>query len=383
MSSDDPYLIPGYDVAKLDLLDATSGCFVGGAVGDALGYPVEFSSYREIADRFGTGGIASFALDEESGLALVSDDTQMSLFTAYGLMSFVASTFLGTGHPPVERYLYHFYLDWLSTQSSSELDDDCWLLRVGELRHRRAPGSTCLSALSSGTMGTIENPINHSKGCGGIMRVAPVGCCRRWSNTTSLTCGGLAARAAAITHGHPLGWIPAALLARIVHAIMFDGCGVLELPEAVTDAVEYASQLASTHLISKLTELVASAMRLARNSRPDAENVASLGEGWVAEETLAIALYSCLRYGDDFSSVVRVAVNHGGDSDSTGAVAGSICGAIVGYDAIPSIWKNDLELRDVILALSREFNYGCQGTDQIVSIDEDVAWIKRYGRLEL
>jgi ADP-ribosylglycohydrolase len=383
MPSDDSDWPQGYDVAKLGLLDATAGCFMGGAVGDALGYPVEFLSHREIVSRFGPAGIESFELDRESGLALVSDDTQMSLFTAYGLMSFVASSFMGSGHPPVERYLHHFYLDWLSTQGPTLADDDCWLLRVDALHSRRAPGSTCLSALSSGAMGTIESPINHSKGCGGVMRVAPAGCCRRWSGSTGLTCGALAARAAAITHGHPLGWLPAALLARTIHAIVFDACDAPGLEEAMSEGIVLVSELASTSHIQRLAGIMDEAVRLSRNSRPDTENIAALGQGWVAEEALAIAFYCCLRYREDFSSVVRAAVNHDGDSDSTGAIAGNICGAIVGCDGIPSGFKESLELRDVILDLSREFNYGCQGTDQVVSIDEDVAWIERYGRLSL
>ena len=59
-------------------LDKIRGCLFGGAVGDALGYPVEFLSEKEIFSRFGEGGILQYVLDEESGKASISDDTQMT-----------------------------------------------------------------------------------------------------------------------------------------------------------------------------------------------------------------------------------------------------------------------------------------------------------------
>lgn len=50
-----------------------------------------------------------------------------------------------------------------------------WIMNLPEMFSRRAPGNTCLSALAAGGKGTIEKPVNNSKGCGGIMRVAPIG----------------------------------------------------------------------------------------------------------------------------------------------------------------------------------------------------------------
>lgn len=66
-------------------LDKALGCIVGGAVGDALGYPVEFMSYHSIVSRYGPQGITRYAL--RNGIAQFSDDTQMTLFTATGLLA--------------------------------------------------------------------------------------------------------------------------------------------------------------------------------------------------------------------------------------------------------------------------------------------------------
>ena len=68
------------------LKDKIRGCLMAGAAGDALGYEVEFMSRKAILSRFGEQGIAKFALDN-NGKALISDDTQMTLFTANGLLN--------------------------------------------------------------------------------------------------------------------------------------------------------------------------------------------------------------------------------------------------------------------------------------------------------
>ena len=106
------------------------------------------------------------------------------------------------------------------------------------------------------------------------------------------------------------------------------------------------------------------------------ENEHRLGEGWVAEETLAIAIYCALRHPDDFSAGIIAAVNHRGDSDSTGAVTGNILGALLGYDAIDEKWKQDLELRGVILEMADDLYHGCQMEECGRDCDPD--WSRKY-----
>lgn len=77
-----------------------------------------------------------------------------------------------------------------------------------------------------------------------------------------------------------------------------------------------------------------------------------LGQGWVGEETLAIAVYCSLKYTNDFTKALRLAVNHSGDSDSTGAVCGNILGAYLGVQSIPEQWINQVELSDLIIKLA-------------------------------
>ena len=179
------------------------------------------------------------------------------------------------------------------------------------------------------------------------MRVAPLGLI---SKTDPVITDKLAAEAAAITHTHSLGYMPAAVLAHIISRLVNSDSGlkdiVYESKEAIIKLFEGDQNL------RKLADIIDLAIELSENDDNDLDNIHRIGEGWVAEETLGIALYCSLRYSDDFSKAIITSVNHKGDSDSTGAVTGNILGAMFGYDKIGQKWKENLELLDVILKVS-------------------------------
>lgn len=182
----------------------------------------------------------------------------------------------------------------------------------------------------------------------------------------------LGAEIAAITHGHPLGYIPAAVLTHIVHAAVYrDREDADTLKSIVLDAMNTVSDIfAGNEYLPELRMLIDKAVGLSENSSSDIENIEVLGEGWVAEETLAIAVYCSLRYCGDFSKGIIAAVNHGGDSDSTGVVTGNILGAWLGYNGIEEKWKRNLELKRTILEITDDLCDSC-------CID-DTEWMRRY-----
>ena len=359
--------------------DKVRGSLFGGAVGDALGYPVEFLRSREIFKRYGEKGICEYRL--ENGQALISDDTQMSLFTACGLLYGDTRYRMRGMGAPMETYIYADCLDWLSTQRGGEPEEKVsWLCNVPALYSLRAPGNTCLAALGSGQMGTMEKPFNNRKGCGGVMRVAPVAlfCKNTGEKDRIKAIDKLGAAAAAITHGHPLGWLPSAALVHVISRLVYGGCTYgQDLRDILQECEDTLLDLfGDGEDMQKLFHLIALAEKLAENDRPDVENIEKLGGGWVAEETLAIALYCCLRYPDDFDKALIASVNHGGDSDSTGAVAGNIMGAICGYDSIGEKWKDRLELKDVILEIADDLTDGCRMSE--FSEYRDEKWEHKY-----
>lgn len=335
------------------LQDRCRGSLVGGAVGDALGYEVEFMSLAAIRKRFGAHGITRYVTDSD-GVALFSDDTQMSLFTLEGLMNGIIAT--EAGRPDaILPYVSRAYLAWYRTQMSAPAPlSDSWLSRLCTLWSRRAPGLTCMGALESLDHG--HEVYNSSKGCGGVMRVAPVGI---FSGAHPNLYGDadtarLAGEAAALTHKHPASTLASALCAMTVAAcIGTDGhIGVQEFRQTVDGCLdrlrdvfrEYTDELPS------LAALVRRAFDLAESDMPQADAIRILGEGWVGDEAIAIALFSVMRHIDSFEDCVVCAVNHDGDSDSTGAVAGNIIGAILGYSAIPGYYLDSLEIEPVLVS---------------------------------
>lgn len=403
------------DKSRLDLV---RGSLIGGAAGDALGYPVEFDRYQEIIARYGKPGITNYELT--NGVAEISDDTQMTLFTANGMLMGLTRRYMrGIGGAP-EFYVEYAYEDWYKTQMKSYDDamaqDDkfcsnrhTWLSAIPELYAHRAPGNTCMTAIREMISG--ETPQNNSKGCGGVMRVAPYGlfcACHevRYDMEEVDIAGGEIAR---LTHKHPLGWIPAIVQTHILYRIVKDGgfdgldkaTAVKRFSDIVNEALEQLPGYLVMHPVSEMTwkreqpigevfhndverqrELVERALFLAGNELSDLDNIVRLGEGWVGEEALAIAIYAVARHIDSFEDTLVAAVNHDGDSDSTGAVAGNIIGAIVGYDAIPAKFKEHLELHDVILAIADDLHQGCiiRGDDEM-DTPEKQQWYKRYCKM--
>ena len=352
-------------------IDRFRGCLIGGAAGDALGYAVEFLTEAQIFARYGNGGIAAYEI--ENGLVRISDDTQMTLFTANGIL-------LGAGRKQTSGIMGSYtddirimYQCWYRTQTESypikNESPAAWLLNIPALFSTRAPGMTCLSAIRQGAGGTLEQPINQSKGCGGVMRVAPIGLYFCGTSIPYEVSDRIGAEAAALTHGHELGFIPAAALAHIIRAVTEKD---ITLKDAVTEAIAAAEKLfpRAAHL-AEHTAILQKAVLLAESATDDLSAVHQLGEGWVAEETLAIAVYCALKYAEDFDKAICAAVNHNGDSDSTGAVCGNLLGAYLGYDAIPQKFKDRLELHDVILEIADDLCSGCKPY-------RDEVWERKY-----
>lgn len=358
------------------LIGKVRGCLIGGAAGDALGYEVEFMSDDSIQARFGPDGITAYELT--GGKALFSDDTQMTLFTANGMLFGETLVKLGKSNKLPVSSVAAAYHDWLHTQ-----DPSCkpaafvsWLAGVRELHSRRAPGMTCLSALRSGKTGSPEKPLNDSCGCGGVMRVAPIGLFYGPNADPAdpddiVRYGALAA---AFTHGHPWGYIPAGMLSLIVNRAAFTAD---PLSEVIRYSFEVTREVfAYDDYWEGYASILQNALDRSANDLPDRVNIRKIGEGWVGHEALAVACYAALRYEKDFSRALIAAVNHDGDSDSTGAVAGNILGAYLGMDGIGEQWTRDLELRDTILELADDLWTHCRA-DEAGTLS-DPAWQRKY-----
>lgn len=318
----------------MNRLERIKGCLLGGAVGDALGAPVEFLDWSTIEAKFGAQGIVDFA--SAYGITgAITDDTQMMLFTAEGLLrAFVRGS---NGHAcHVPSVIHHALLRWLMTQDhqpAMPVSRDGWLIDESALWSRRAPGTTCLNALKASTrLGMLVD--NDSKGCGAVIRVAP---CAFFGNAFVY-----ASDSGRLTHGHPTGYQAAGLFADILQR-MVDQQSSLE--HAVTESLARHGQKAGMDEVRNILERVL--FFYYEGYQPTPQRIADFGAGWVAEEALAIGLW-CALSADSFEQGVINAVNHSGDSDSAGLIAGHLLGIQYGPAAIPARWYQRLEMRGVI-----------------------------------
>lgn len=388
---------------KRRVKDCIRGSLMAGAAGDALGYPVEFMSRNAILARYGDKGITRFKLDSD-GKALVSDDTQMTLFTANGmLMGLTRGYMRGIGGDP-KNYVGGAYIDWYYTQTVnkvSERDDFhyTWLRDLPELAYRRAPGITCLNACES--LLAHRDVENNSKGCGGIMRVAPMGLLDAsfkesggsgfYYKTVYLAEAG--AHIARVTHLHPLGYLPAALMTLLLSRIV--PLTPDEVKESIIDIINdgldvmmnmYGNDYAKYK--EYLRALTLKAVNLAHSNISDIQAIMQLGEGWTAEEAWAISLYCVIRHVDNMKEAIIAAVNHDGDSDSTGSITGNIMGAIYGYEAIKrerlfcpygKKFEDTIELHNIILAIADDIYTGCIISEyDPIDTPEKKQWYARY-----
>lgn len=334
------------------MLDRVRGSLLGGAVGDALGAAVEFLSLAEIRSRFGPAGVQDYA-PAYGRRGAITDDTQMTLFTAEGLMrAWVRAGLRGVCSVP--GVIHHAYLRWLLTQEARptkpdvQIGTDGWLFAISALHSRRAPGNTCLSALRVADH-WLDPAVarNNSKGCGGVMRVAPIGLFAPEIGDDDRVFG-MAADAAALTHGHPSGFLSAGHLA-VTIAVLLRG----EPLPAALDAAD--AQLCRREHHAETADALAAARALAAHGVPSPEQLETLGGGWVAEEALAIAV-CCALAASGFADGVLLAANHSGDSDSTAAIAGNLLGAQLGAASIPLPWLDELELRREIERLAHDLH---------------------------
>lgn len=310
-------------------IDQLAGCLLGGALGDALGYPVEFEKVSQMSQ--------DHDFDKIVGKLIVSDDTQMTLFTANALLL--------DGNLRINTW--NCYQDWLETQfkqGKSELSHRpiSWLMEYPEMYASREPGRTCLMTLMRGIPRDLNEPINQSKGCGALMRVAPLAFIDREDLYL------VAIENSALTHGHQMSHIASAALVSLLRYIS-EG-------ETLCDSVSLMRQDIKRIFMGSLEvkvfdDLLQQAILASEKDFDDMEIISRLGDGWVAEETLAIALYCSLKYSNDLKKALRVAVLHDGDSDSTGSVTGQILGTLLGAKKLPQEEIKRLDLLEPLMKM--------------------------------
>ncbi len=341
---------------EVNKLSKIQGCLIGGAIGDALGWPVEFLKYNQILEKY-NGEIKDFCYKTDD-YAEITDDTQMTLYTAEGLLRYWPVMHdCGYNEYMITKIIYESYMRWGHGQGIRRYDAKfkraneikTRLDQIPALKQDRAPENTCINSLRGGKMGNIHIPINNSSGCGGVMRVAPVGLF--FEDPEKAFHIGMAS--AAITHGNPNAFIPSGILASITSLLIKGNPLINSIIESVFIARKNIKD--KIHALNTTENIILTAInKVFEDNDSDPQNISQLGEGWVGHEALAIALYCAIKYQHNFENAVIASVNHDGDSDSTGAITGNILGTYLGIEAIRRDWVTNVEASEDILAIAKD-----------------------------
>lgn len=325
---------------------------------------MELYTYEKIVNQYGENGILDLQCNVD-GRAEITDDTQLTLFTAEGLLRAKGrSEKKGLARDLRETTLVVFraYLRWLYTQGLYTTnwkaeDYDGWLVGVSGLYIGKQASTTSITTLGKGIMGRLSKPLNNSKNSGGVIRISPVGLFERREDAFEL-----GTRIGAITHGHPSAHYSAGAMARLISNIV-EGMSIME---SVLDVIGELKRRDNT---KECIDQLEQAIELSKTKPCSREAFSELGTGREAPQALAIGVYCALCSPDDIVKALRLAVNHGGDSGSTGSVTGNIVGTYLGKQGIPEDWIEKLQLAREIEVMATDLYARHLETDE---------WSKRY-----
>lgn len=293
------------------LQERIKGCVYGTAIGDALGYPVEFDKNK-------------LPVTEKDMPLQYSDDTQMMIACCLGLLRFDelhGPNANGTPWDMADTVAEQFVL---------------WHCSQDDPMNRRAPGNTCMASCQALRRGVHWSCSGRpSNGCGTAMRSMAYGMWYPGQIGKAIEC---AALHATITHTGEIPEGAAAIVAAITSASL------------VYDPEEYRG-----------FDWMRDAYNSALWHYPTYPNDKQIGAvlrrhyaGWTGEEAVWAALAGCQMFPESFKDAVLWSVNHTDDSDSAGAIAGAFMGARLGVKSIPESWMVQVENRLSLMRLAND-----------------------------
>ena len=320
------------------------------AMGDALGYPLELLSAKAIAARGPLTG--------ENEL-IFSDDTQLSCYTLDALTEVLEWNNQGT---PADELacLWLAYLRWyrgmgFTPAAHAPFSLDREIDTSAPLTAREGPGQATLRALESGEMQTVAQNINpDALGTGALVRSCAFGFLPVAPERTVVL---LAARAAALTHGHPEALASAAAYALLTRDVLAGACGSEQgkknsIADSVRRVIDWCGSIPAEEAFPTDAALTREALVKAlalQETEPTPEAVAEhFGTDWLCYTVLGIAVWNTLYCsarisapGEGLQAGLMRAVSADSDSDSIGAITGTLLGAHVGTlgDAQPLLEK--------------------------------------------
>jgi ADP-ribosylglycohydrolase len=373
--------------SSLTRLDRIRGSFLLGACGDALGAAVEgILKLDEIIARHGAGGLDRMIpftnpygrkVDFPEGL--VTDDTTQLMTTAAAMtLTNLAprAGFMDDLRPLLHQGLVNWAVPQDYAQDAAQYVDPslAWPPETKSFWFFCGAGAGTIAALTQGYAGSVDKPVKYDffwgkehvmspgRGCGGMMRVAPLAFLEGYAPADIFT---FACENAAITHGHPTAYVAAGAVALYAH---FAARG-MEAGEAMEETRkvlrDFAAQPAYAEGVSECLRAIDHAEKRAREEPLSLRAIDALprelgfDKAFQAVPVLAGVTYAvCCDAGPgSVRQAMITAVNHGGDSDSVGAMAGNVLGAKYGAAVVPRDWLDTLRLRPEMEGICAKFDH--------------------------
>ena len=354
---------------------AYQGCLLGLAVGDAMGFPVDRKSWREIRSDYGPNGLMGY--DLVNGYADITSHTQLCAFTCNGLLLGLTRGQLQGRMAPFVRYIALSQKEWAAAQRrySGLQRTYCWVYWVEEFRRRRCTDNRMTDTLALDHIGTLEEPVNRLDGPDSLAAAVAVGMFAQPLRMGPSERDRLGAEAVALTYGNPKAFLSGAVVANLISAVLEDQDTPLE--QLVYRALE-AAEAQFAHEYPQIREVaygVRHAILLAAEHRDHQQAMESLVCA-NAPQVLAGAVYALLACGGDFDAAMITAVNHSGRSSAVASLVGAVLGARMGLEALPEFYLECLEVRGVLGDLADDVMSGCPMERRGGTFDLD--WDRKY-----
>lgn len=344
------------------------GCFLGLAVGDAMGYTVDDMAWEDICENYGPNGLLGY--DLQSDYAEVTSYTQIAAFVANGLL-------LGVTRGKRSEYLKYITLalrEWYKRQHFPRSPDKswCWVAQKPELRRRHCRDAWMMDALRFEQLGTLEKPINNSDSPGALLAAAAVALFYDPKRLEAEQIGELTAKMLAMTNGDPDAFLSGVVLAYALAGILQEP--ERELKEQFLQAAEVMDGQFRERFpkASQIAASVKVAAALAKTGEKHRENMEKL-HCHSASECLCGAVYASIACPEDFDNAMILAVNHSGRSSAVGAVTGAILGAKLGQEALPDFYLESLEPIQALRELAQDLAVGSPAKGLF-----DDSWDQKY-----
>ena len=298
------------------MLNKIKAVMFGHAVGDALGVPVEFCQ-RDVLDQNPVTDMIGFGTyDLPAGTW--SDDTSMSLCALESLSKGILS---------YNDIMFNFGKWYYNEEFTAD----------GEVFDI---GNTCLSAIYNYI--DLGLPVSkcgikneRSNGNGSLMRIHPFVLYAFYNGVNNSDFTRMIIKASSLTHAHFISIDGCVIYAHVLRALLENQSTksiYRGLNAASCDDIYYHPNTYYKRLLEQ---------DIGKINREDIKST-----GYVVD-SLEAAIW-CLLTTNSYKECVLKAVNLGGDTDTIAAIAGSLAGALYGFDSIPEDWLNTLKRKDYI-----------------------------------